>query len=146
MTLLSHYLTTEHNQCDDLYAEAESAVAATDWAIAEACFKAFEAATLGHFAREESVLFPAFETATGMQHGPTEVMRAEHAEIVEGLAGLREAIARRDGHGYLGLAETVLMLMRQHNLKEEGILYLMADRALANDVSELVSKMESIAP
>ena len=144
MTNISQFLSTDHAHCDDLFVEAENAVASGDWQSGQAGFQVFEAATLLHFMREESLLFPAFEARTGMSHGPTAVMRSEHAEMRETLQGMAQALAKRDADAYLGLAETLLMLLRQHNLKEEQILYPMADRVLADTASEVVRLMESL--
>ena len=83
-----------------------------------------------HFEAEEGVLFPAFEAATGMGHGPTEMMRHEHEQMRTLLAQLESACDAHDGDGYSGIAETLLMLMQQHNMKEENILYPMCDRVL----------------
>lgn len=144
MSDISRYLSRDHNHCDDLFAAAENAVASADWQNGQTQFQAFEAATLHHFAREESILFPAFETRTGISHGPTAVMRSEHAEMRETLQAMRQSLAEHDAAAYLGLAETLLMLMRQHNLKEEQILYPMADQALADTAAEMVRQMESL--
>ncbi len=141
---ISDYLTADHNHCDDLFAEAENAVANDDWQTATTQFKAFEAATLLHFSREENILFPAFEDRTGMTHGPTAIMRSEHVDMRETLHGLEQALATQDADAYLGLAETMLMLLRQHNMKEEQILYPMADQALADSASTMVREMTSL--
>jgi hemerythrin-like domain-containing protein len=142
---ISHYLSTDHAHCDTLFAAAENAVARDDWRTATTQFQAFDIATRLHFTREESILFPAFEARTGMSHGPTVVMRGEHAEIREILQGMAEALLGKDADSYLGLAETLLMLLRQHNLKEEQILYPLADQALADSSGELVRDMKSLA-
>lgn len=144
MNDISHYLTNDHTHCDDLFADAENAVLSADWETAQTSFEAFEASTLRHFAREESILFPAFETRTGMHHGPTEVMRGEHVEIRETLEAMRQAMSQQNANTYLGLAETLLMLLRQHNMKEEQILYPMADQALADSAGEMVAQMENM--
>ncbi|MBP8902813.1 MAG: hemerythrin domain-containing protein, partial [Thiobacillaceae bacterium] len=60
------------------------------------------------------------------------------------LAEMRSALERADGAAYLGQSETLLMLMRQHNMKEENILYPMADQALADESGTLVARMEPI--
>ncbi|MDO9227735.1 MAG: hemerythrin domain-containing protein [Pseudomonadota bacterium] len=140
MTTLSSFLTNEHNQCDELYAEAENQAAAGDWTLADAAFQHFVESTQRHFAHEEEVVFPAFEAQTGMRGGPTQVMRDEHRQMNEVFVAMRDALARKDGNGYLGLSETLLMLMRQHNLKEENILYPMADQALAGQADALLAK------
>jgi hemerythrin-like domain-containing protein len=97
-----------------------------------------------HFSMEEDVLFPAFEQRTGMSGGPTFVMREEHRQMNGLLAEMGAALARRDGQAYLGQSETLLMLMRQHNMKEENILYPMSDQALADRQSELLAAMEAV--
>jgi iron-sulfur cluster repair protein YtfE (RIC family) len=58
---------------------------------------------------------------------------------------MEQALAKRDADAYLGLAETMLMLLRQHNMKEEQMLYPMADQALADSASAMVRNMESLA-
>ncbi len=140
MTQLSSFLVNEHNHCDELFAAAENAVADRDWPRAATAFQQFEESTLRHFAHEEDVVFPAFETQTGMRGGPTQVMRGEHQQMNQVFTAMREALAKQDGNGYLGLSETLLMLMRQHNLKEENILYPMADQALSDQADALLAQ------
>ena len=144
MTDISRFLSAEHTHCDDLFVAAENAVASADWQNGLPHFQAFEAATLHHFMREEAVLFPAFEARTGMSHGPTAVMRGEHDDVRETLQSMGQALVKHDTETYLGLAETLLMLLRQHNLKEEQMLYPMADQALADTASEIVRRMEAL--
>lgn len=144
MTTLSRYLSDDHVACDDLFAEAENAVADADWAGGCYGFDAFRASTLRHFEREEAVLFPAFEAATGMTGGPTMVMRSEHEQMRVALDAMARAIGQQDATAYLGHSETLLMLLRQHNLKEEQILYPMAERALAGEMEGVLAKMQNV--
>jgi len=140
MTSLSHFLSNEHTHCDDLFAEAENAVADKNWPLAKSGFQDFFDGMRRHFSHEEDVLFPAFEAHTGMSGGPTQVMREEHRQMNDVFAAMRDALARQDDNRYLGLSETLLMLMRQHNLKEENILYPMADQALAGQEDALLEQ------
>lgn len=144
MTDITHYLTGDHDYCDGLFAEAENAVGAGDWPRAAEAFAAFMPAILRHFAREEGILFPEFEARTGMTGGPTQVMRDEHDQMRNTLEGMAATVSRHDQAGYLGLSETLLMLMRQHNMKEERILYPMADQALP-DADSVVARMADVA-
>ncbi|MCU0842505.1 MAG: hemerythrin domain-containing protein [Thiobacillaceae bacterium] len=146
MSTISQYLTEDHEHCDALFAEAENAVARGDWTTAASGFRRFEDDTLRHFEREEEILFPTFESRTGMTGGPTFVMRQEHGQMREVLAAMSGALERHDSGAYLGQSETLLMLMRQHNLKEEQILYPMCDRALADQADALVDRMEKPRP
>jgi iron-sulfur cluster repair protein YtfE (RIC family) len=142
MTVLARYLIGDHEHCDRLFAEAENSVADGNWALAESGFGQFSAATLRHFRREESILFPAFENRTGMTSGPTSVMRSEHEQIRGILEAMASTLAERDSAAYLGHSETLLMLLRQHNIKEEQILYPMVDRALAGEAAVLLTRLQ----
>jgi iron-sulfur cluster repair protein YtfE (RIC family) len=124
-------LPTHHKYCDDLFAAAEAAVNEHRWADGNAACDHFQAEMLAHFATEEEVLFPAFEAASGMTGGPTQMMRFEHAQMRTLLAALATTVTAGDADGFGGTAETLLILMQQHNMKEENILYPMCDRALA---------------
>jgi hemerythrin-like domain-containing protein len=86
-----------------------------------------------------------FEDRTGMTAGPTVVMRSEHAQMNELLDALSQAMAARDADAYLGYAETLLMLIRQHNIKEEQILYPMIDRIAVGDENELLARLDQLA-
>ena len=125
-TLMSH----DHRSCDETFARAETAVARAKWDEGAAELEKFIAELESHFTAEESVLFPRFEAATGMTGGPTQVMRGEHRDMREALERMRDAVARRDKDDYAGEAETLLILMQQHNMKEENILYPMCDSQL----------------
>lgn len=87
------------------------------------------------------MLFPAFENATGMRQGPTQVMRMEHGQMRALVGQMEAALAARDGEGYAGAAETLLILMQQHNMKEENILYPMCDQSLAGQVEAIAAEL-----
>lgn len=141
MPRLSQTLAHEHSYCDTLFAQAENAVADKQWHAAQMHFDTFRQATQTHFRNEEEILFPAFETQTGMSGGPTYVMRMEHAQMRDLFTAMRQALDRQDAQTYLGLSESLLMLMQQHNIKEERILYPMLDQALASETEALLSRL-----
>lgn len=89
-------------------------------------------------------MFPAFEARTGMRQGPTAVMRSEHLQMTGLFKQMSEAIARKDTNAYLGDADTLLIIMQQHNVKEEQMLYQMADQALVSNLDELLERMRAI--
>jgi hemerythrin-like domain-containing protein len=128
--IISEILMQEHRECDEAFAQAETSVADSKWEQAESQFKQFYEAMVAHIAVEEDSYFPAFEARHGMAGGATDVMRAEHAQMRDLADRMREALAARDADGYLGCSETLCMLMRQHNLKEEHVLYPMFDDVL----------------
>lgn len=135
-------LQDHHKLCDEDFAAAEEAAQRNDWTACAASFEKFRKALLAHFGVEEDQLFPAFEERTGMAGGPTQVMRYEHGQMRDLLAQLDTALQARDADGFGGATETLLVLMQQHNMKEENILYPMCEQALGGD-SELAARIQS---
>lgn len=141
MQSILNYLSTDHKRCDEIFARAESLILDEKWEEGRAAFQEFRDSLLHHFQMEEMVLFPTFEERTGMQGGPTMIMRAEHQQM-RGLLD-RMQVAARDGDSeeYLGHGETLLVLMQQHNVKEEQILYPMTDQALSGAQEDVIQRM-----
>ena len=144
METITDTLATDHRRCDELFASAEELVSKEDWDRGGTQFAAFRQAMEHHFSMEEEVVFPAFEQQTGHSAGPTQVMRMEHRQMRQLFAEMSEGIAERSSNRYLGLAETLLMLMQQHNAKEEQMLYRMADQALGDQVPGVLQRMKSL--
>jgi hemerythrin-like domain-containing protein len=71
-------------------------------------------------------------------------MRAEHEQMRLLMQEMESAVASHDGSIFLGMSETLNMLMQQHNLKEENTLYPMSDRALAAERETLLRDMDAI--
>lgn len=117
------FFTDDHRACDAVWAEVE---AAEDEAGARAAFQRFDVVLRRHLAMEEEVMFPAFEEASGMMGGPTQMMRIEH----EQMRAILNEMAAADRRGLLDHGDTLLMLIQQHNAKEEGMLYPMAAEVL----------------
>jgi len=128
----------DHNYCDELFIAAENLIHQQLWSDAETSMEKFIKATSGHFEHEENTLFPAFENTTGMRSGPTEVMRHEHQQIKYLINDLNEALAERNQQRCIGLSETLLIFMRQHNMKEEQVLYPMIEQSCSQDADELM--------
>jgi hemerythrin-like domain-containing protein len=141
MNNISDFMTSNHHACDELFASAEESVGNGDWAKGNHDFSAFLAAMKQHFKMEEEVLFPAFDAKTGMDMGPTFVMRSEHKQMNKVFDDMLEALAAKDSDAYLGLSETLLMLMQQHNMKEEQMLYRMIDQHLAAETPALLKQI-----
>jgi iron-sulfur cluster repair protein YtfE (RIC family) len=145
MTTISEYLGGDHRDCDVLFATAETVCAQRDWPRCGAAFAGFRTAMERHLGMEEQVLFPTFEDATGSSQGPTQVMRLEHEQMRELFESMAEAVARQDAPQYLGLSETLLVLMQQHNMKEEQILYHMCDRVLGARAGEVLERLRGVS-
>jgi len=134
--IISQYMTPEHRECDTLFAQAEALVADGDWEQAETAYLHFVDTTLLHFKKEEETIFPAFEAQTGSTQGPTQVMVFEHEQVRSLVGKMAEAIEQKDKDAYLSLAESMMILLQQHNMKEEQMLYAMTDRVLPREKRE----------
>ncbi|GAA6172216.1 hemerythrin domain-containing protein [Colwellia sp. KU-HH00111] len=131
MTSIPEFMTHMHRECDELFSEAEAAVAKQDWPLALTKWQGFASELTKHFNQEEEVLFPKFEQATGMTAGPTQVMRMEHQQMRAIVQDLDNALAAKQKDEYLGLSETLMVTMQQHNMKEEMMLYPMMEQNIA---------------
>lgn len=145
METIERTMASDHARCDELFTGAEDAVSDGEWEQGAARFAAFNDAIERHFKMEEEVLFPDFEDATGTTAGPTEIMRSEHTQMRDLLYRMNAALEQRDQDDYLGYSETLLIIMQQHNAKEEQMLYPMADQVLGPDVDEVIRSMEAVS-
>lgn len=137
MSSAVEYLTKDHRDCDELWATVESAADGDDLPATREAFAAFDRALRRHLDFEESVLFPALEEATGMRGGPTAVMRMEHDQMRRILATMASALEGGDASAVLDHGDTLLMLIQQHNSKEEHVLYPLSDARIGHLWPEL---------
>jgi hemerythrin-like domain-containing protein len=144
MSSVVDVLGEDHRRCDSDFAQAEAAAGAGDMARCAGLLKVFRGSLLRHFRMEEETLFPAFESATGSNAGPTQMMRHEHDMMRELVDRMQAAVDAGSADDYLGAADTLMVLIQQHNMKEEGILYPMCDQVLAGQWDELRMQMQDI--
>lgn len=144
MNTVTDYMSIDHKHCDEVFATLENSVKNGRWDAAGAAFKEFIGAMEVHFEMEETILFPAFEKATGSSAGPTSVMRSEHQQMRDIFAELGDALERREANDFSGVADTLNIMLQQHNMKEEGILYPMADRMLSAGRDALLTEMRQL--
>ncbi len=143
-TNLIDFFTQDHRSCDQAWIAVENAADSSDATAIAECYGKFQADMLHHFQMEEEVLFPAFEQATGMTQGPTVVMRMEHEQMRGLLVQMAGAAASGDGDELTDLGDTLMMVIQQHNAKEEGMLYPMADQHIPEDWASLQARLEAI--
>ena len=133
------FLSAHHRDCDEELVATESAVGAGAWDAALPVWRGFIDNLERHFLVEEEVLFPAIEGRTGASCGPTEMMRSEHEQMRALARGMEADLVARD-RAFLGRCETMMVFVQQHNMREEQVLYPMADELL-DDVTSLVLEM-----
>lgn len=143
MSTIKEYLTTDHRHCDELFASMEE-VASTSLQAAKEITEKFIDASERHFQMEERVMFVEFEQKTGMTQGPTAMMRQEHEQMRGLLKQLLDAIEEDNKDKFFGTTETLMILLQQHNMKEEQMLYTMAQQHLSAESDRIVEMMDSM--
>lgn len=141
---IREFMSYDHRRCDVLFAEMENAANAGDRERAAALYDSFELGMLHHFNMEEHGFFPEFEERTGMRQGPTMVMRMEHEQMRGIMRQMRKSLEEGDLAGMVRAAGTLLMVMQQHNVKEEQMLYAMGDMRLGPDADGLLRRMQGM--
>ena len=145
MAAIKQFMTEDHRACDSLFTEVENRVAQGEWDEVDTLFVRFAQAMERHFSREEAVMFPAFESKIGSSAGPTQVMRMEHAQMRQVLEDMKKDILVRDKNHALGLSETLMILLQQHNMKEEQMLYSMVEMHIEGSEGEsLLAQMKAL--
>ena len=143
MDSIQQVMSHDHKRCDSIFSQAELCASKDRWDEALELVNIFTDAILFHFQHEEDILFPAFEDKTGMTSGPTMMMRHEHGQMRELINELKAAAENKNQDRYLGLSETLLIFMQQHNMKEEQILYPMIDRECGDKAENLTANIRS---
>lgn len=143
MSTIKEYLTNDHKKCDELFADMEKSASSSLSDAHELC-EAFISDIERHFQMEERVMFPEFEAKTGMTQGPTAMMRQEHAQMRILAQQLKDALENENKDRFFGLSETLMILLQQHNMKEEQMLYPMAQQHLSEQSSRIVEMMDSL--
>ena len=139
-TTINAFMAAHHKECDELFVMAEQSVANGDWESGLNQWRHFNTELEKHFSREETILFPEFESVTGSVGGPTQMMRIEHMQMRSLTNEINKSITVKDKEQFLGLMETLMVTMQQHNMKEEQILYPMTDQSIVN-VNDIVARM-----
>ena len=143
MATIKEYLSADHSRCDELFATMEELASGSLSAAKEACIE-FQKETEHHFQMEERVMFLEFEKKTGMTQGPTAMMRQEHSQMRSLMIQLCEAIDADNKDKFFGLSETLMILLQQHNMKEEQMLYPMAGQHLSDETPRIIEMMDSL--
>jgi iron-sulfur cluster repair protein YtfE (RIC family) len=144
MESIRSYLSKDHRHCDETLAKLELLASKNNWSEVEIVSEQLKNELNRHFTCEETILFPSFEETTGMTNGPTAVMRMEHVKMRELLGEISPAVSAKNTDRLFGLTETLMILIQQHNSKEEQMLYNMCDSYLGDQIPELISQMEKI--
>ncbi|MCD6172854.1 MAG: hemerythrin domain-containing protein [Sulfurimonas sp.] len=143
MSNIKEYLSTEHTKCDDLFVKMEE-TANMSLEEAQKLCKEFMEATEHHFQIEERVVFPKFEEKTGMVEGPTQMMKHEHTQMRALMKNMLASLESGNKDKFFGYSETLMILLQQHNMKEEQMLYPMMQQHLNAESDDIVDMMTSM--
>ncbi|MDB2562591.1 hemerythrin domain-containing protein [Sulfurimonas sp.] len=143
MSTIKEYLTDDHRRCDELFAKMEE-TAVKSLADTKVVCQEFIEASERHFQMEEKVMFVEFESKTGMTQGPTQMMRMEHTQMRALMQDMLAALESENKDKFFGLTETLMILLQQHNMKEEQMLYTMAQQHLGAESDRIVDMMDSM--
>ena len=137
---IKEYMTHNDKECDEILAKLENEVESGNWDKAIELSNDFTNETLKHFSMEENYLFPMFEerAATG-GCGPTQVMRMEHDQAKTIFPKINESITTKDSDRFFGLSESLMILLQQHNAKEEQMLYTMIQNLFVSENDTIVN-------
>lgn len=142
--MILEFMRDDHRECDHFYTQAENALSANEVEKAQEFFETFYHATNHHFDMEERELFIAFERRTGMMGGPTQMMRYEHQQLRSLLESMKSALNENRHNDFFGIGESMMIMLQQHNMKEEQMLYPMIDRAMEDSAEEMIQKLKEL--
>lgn len=136
---ITEFFQRDHDRLDELFCKYRKNKKSNS-ADAEGLFNSFKQGLEQHITWEEQILFPLFEQKTEMMEaGPTRVMRLEHQEIKKLLNEIAYQI--HTGESAIdSVMQNFFDTLKEHNRKEEEILYPWIDQAIpAQERKEILS-------
>lgn len=144
MLTISSFLQADRVHCDHLLARAEALAQGFLWVRARCIMARFDAAFQTHLRMEEHVLFAALEQYCGDVLKPTALMRREHQQLKKLSGSAARAVKKGNVRRFLGAAKLLRQAMDAHCMKEETVLYRMADAVLRPAARFLVGEMDAM--
>lgn len=143
---VTEYLEGDHVRLGAILEEVERLAGAGAFPEAGLRFAEFACGLGRHIVAEETILFPAVEKTTGMAGGPTTVMREEHVEIRRRMDGVAAELEARNVTGAGRAIAALTEVLSMHNMKEEEVLYPMADEAAGGrrEQDDLVKRLQAV--
>jgi hemerythrin-like domain-containing protein len=93
-----------------------------------------------HFKREEDALFPVLGNYIGIETGPINVMLIEHNSCRELTGDLKKRIEGKDYKSAASAGKALIELLSEHEDKEDGILFQIAEMQLSRDEKQDIMK------
>jgi|SRR5262245_5159902 len=129
MAVASQALAEHHRRCEELFAAAQRAAAASDWGGLPARVGALREALLEHFHYEEDRLFPLYEETSGNE-GSTEAFCAQHDDMRAALWVLATMSPSDEPRRYRAELTALNAAFALHAEEEERRMYPEFERVL----------------
>ncbi len=141
MNKITVFMSEDHKGIDGIFRRFQNGKN-SDRNRIKRLFSDFKINLQRHIVWEEEILFPLFESRTGMANsGPTVVMRTEHKQIKKLLEKIHDNI-NRDKQTY-ELEKDLMETLTLHSHKEENILYPWIDGSVSEkEKKEAITKMK----
>lgn len=123
-------LKSDHDRLDRLLEETVSAFERGDLRALRLRFPEFAHHLRDHMRFEEEFMFPIVERTLCNAEGPICVMRRDHREIEDRLAGMAAALYLGDIAAFRDEHLALTLSLENHNGREERVLYPAIDRIL----------------
>lgn len=143
--LINNFMSQDHDRLDDIFKEFVRK-RKKKLSQAKQLFSQFKTGLERHIVWEEEILFPLFESKTGMFNmGPTVVMRTEHKKIKQYLTKIINKI-NNNNFDTIKLEKQLMEILIDHNGKEEMLLYPWFDNSIdKKEVKKTLLKIKKIS-
>ena len=126
-------LAEHHRHCDELFAAAHAAAAASNWSVLDGRVADLREALLAHFSHEEERIFPLYEETSG-EEGATEALCAQHDDMRAALWTLAADSAEKHPQSYCAELAELRSAFDAHAADEERRMYPVFERVLGADL------------
>lgn len=143
MKSTEHWLVHEHTQFESLIRECRTAAEIGDWWAVEHFLKELVESLSYHMAKEEEVLFPAYEKKSESTDMSSLEIFNEHSAMVDAFRKLKKLIDSRAVKETYDCVVALELLLIEHNQNEEQTFLPFASKLLFEDRDDLQLKLSN---
>lgn len=138
---LSTIMTNDHQHCDTFLESVEKYVSEKNLPLAIEALTTWKEINFKHFSIEEEILFPETIKVMQVKIPPIMVMEMEHQQIRNLFLEIEKALSEGNTEQFHRLVDTCIIMIQQHNMKEEQILYPIIDRCIPATNAEIIKNV-----
>jgi hemerythrin-like domain-containing protein len=143
MSSIKDFLSTDHRECDEMFSKFEEALERSSAQEIEALYEEMRDRFFNHFKMEEEVVFKEFLESAGSGCNPIPVMISEHENMRSLISRIGESIKSGNKDMIYSLLDTLMIVVQQHNMKEENVMYNLLDQSIT-DKDRAISDMKAL--